>query len=896
MDERRKYPFEFSIIMSVYNVEPWIREAVDSVIAQDFGLERVQIVMVDDGSTDGSGAVCDEYAAHYPENIVVVHKKNGGLSSARNAGVQVATGRYLNFFDPDDLLDKQVLSSVHQFFVEHEEETNVVAIPMMLFEGREGEHWGNDKFKQGSRVIDLEKDWNFSQMSLASAFLKSELAEKYCFQEDLIMAMAEDAKELIKIFLRSPSLGVVTDGYYWYRQRGTSQVGTSRKKPLAYIPYLQDFSQWAIQYSITTAGRVPKYVQYVVMYDLQWRINSKDLPVDIIGKDASNTYCDLLKDLFKYIDNDVIMAQQYMFLENKAWVLEQKQNERARFVQWGKTTLIAVGDEILSPLAERTIHLELLEIKKGICNIGGSITIYPAHIKEIEISLLVNGEAYPCSILEDRNVSYALGEPASYRSRFQAAFPLHREFEKYSIEIMVKENGVEVKNQNFNAGRYFPVNRIYETAYCVQDGWRISMSRDKLAICSCGRKGKMVSEWRFLKELWKRNALGGRKAVLARLIYHVQKLFKRRQLWLISDKAQRADDNGEVFFRYVNQQNNKDIKSYFVINSDCPDYQRMKQFGKTVGYLTWKHKRLLLLSDYIISAYSHVSITIPFSNSEPYRDILSHKRYIFLQHGITYNDVSHDIGKQSRNIFRFITSSEREYDYIASPHFGYGKDEVWLTGMPRFDRLKSDPQRRILFMPTWRKFLAKGFEAREDRWILTDDFEESEFFQKITQLMNNKRLLEAAKKANYELHFVPHSVYFPYIEKFRVDPQVIVHGNDCKYFELFNSGDLLITDYSSIVFDFAYLRKPVLYWRFDEERFYKEHGYLHGYFDVQKDGFGEIEYELERLVDRVIEYMENDCKLKEKYRERIDKFFAYSDQNNCKRVYEKIMELEGNKS
>ena len=93
MEREMSFPFEFSVIMAVYNVEPFLKEAVDSLIAQDFGFEKIQLIMVDDGSTDGSGAICDEYAAQYPENVVVIHKENGGVSSARNTGLQYATGR-----------------------------------------------------------------------------------------------------------------------------------------------------------------------------------------------------------------------------------------------------------------------------------------------------------------------------------------------------------------------------------------------------------------------------------------------------------------------------------------------------------------------------------------------------------------------------------------------------------------------------------------------------------------------------------------------------------------------------------------------------------------------------------------------------------------------------------
>ena len=96
-----------------------------------------------------------------------------------------------------------------------------------------------------------------------------------------------------------------------------------------------------------------------------------------------------------------------------------------------------------------------------------------------------------------------------------------------------------------------------------------------------------------------------------------------------------------------------------------------------------------------------------------------------------------------------------------------------------------------------------------------------------------------------------------------------------------------------MVFDFAYLRKPILYFQFDFERFFGgEHiGGRKGYFDYEQDGFGEVEYDLESLVDRIIAYMENNCRLKDEYRKRIDDFFAFGDQNNSRRVYEKIKEL-----
>lgn len=89
----------FSIIIPVYNTEKYLHQCVDSVLAQDF--KDYEIILVDDGSPDNSNKICDEYAYKFP-HIQVIHKENGGLSDARNAGLKIATGDYLMFLDSDD--------------------------------------------------------------------------------------------------------------------------------------------------------------------------------------------------------------------------------------------------------------------------------------------------------------------------------------------------------------------------------------------------------------------------------------------------------------------------------------------------------------------------------------------------------------------------------------------------------------------------------------------------------------------------------------------------------------------------------------------------------------------------------------------------------------------------
>ncbi len=107
-----------SIITPVYNVKTYIDRCIESILTQSYS--HIELILIDDGSTDGSSAICDEWSKK-DERIIVIHKSNGGVSSARNAGLEVVKGDYLTFVDPDDFLEQDTYLSNMEYLVAHQD-------------------------------------------------------------------------------------------------------------------------------------------------------------------------------------------------------------------------------------------------------------------------------------------------------------------------------------------------------------------------------------------------------------------------------------------------------------------------------------------------------------------------------------------------------------------------------------------------------------------------------------------------------------------------------------------------------------------------------------------------------------------------------------------------------
>ena len=885
------YKYKFSIISAVYNVEIYLSEAIESIISQTIGFKNIQFILVDDGSPDNSGRICDEYAAKYPDNIFVVHKENGGAASARNAGLPLVQGKYVNFFDGDDKLTPDTLSLVWDFFEKHNSETDVVSIPLMFFDGQTGSHSLNNKFLMGSRVIDLNSEIDCVQLSMSSAFVKREELEGMEF--DTRLSYAEDAQLLQKILLRKRTLGVVAEAEYMYRRRSVGPVSAIQKSlvnPAWYVPYMKYFQHEIVKYAKENYKEIPRFIQYTLMYDLQWRLKVKNIPEGVLSEDEYNEHLQLVSNIFKNIDDDIIMSQNKIFRDHKLYAIKCKYDNRYERQKARDDLVYRYSKNVAFWISGNRANIDFITVDGNNLKIEGFVNnlVFDNPSKELNLYILVNNQRYDCEVRSSDDAGFVLDEKISASYKFVAKVPLEPN-QNNVIKIAADFDGDQVLFKRITFGTYCAINDNLKNYYIQLGNYIVSTSNNKIYLYTSTKKRRIARKIKYFGELFLKD-FSSRNAVFVRMWLAVQRAFKRKPTWLISDRATLAGDNGEALFRYLCE-NHKEIDARYVISSKCDDYKRIKKIGPVVKRDSIRHKHLLLLSEYVISSHAEAEIYNPLGRKiDSYKDIWAKIRFVFLQHGITQNDVSGWLGKCKKNFFGFISAAKPEYDSLLKGNYEYDENQIWLTGFPRFDRLYDDSQKIITIMPTWRKYLSGTWDPKTDLWTLIPDFEKSDYFKFYNGLINNEKLLNAAKKSGYIINFFPHPTLQPHIDRFGKNEVVHFLSKGSEYREIYAKSSLVITDYSSAVFDFSYLRKPLIYTQFDKEDFYAgAHIAERGYFDYERDGFGEVEYDLASTVDRIIEYMENGCKLKDEYRARIDSFFAFDDQNNCERVYQKLI-------
>ena len=358
-----------------------------------------------------------------------------------------------------------------------------------------------------------------------------------------------------------------------------------------------------------------------------------------------------------------------------------------------------------------------------------------------------------------------------------------------------------------------------------------------------------------------------------------------------------ANDNGEHLFRYLNGEGKKlipGIRPVFVISENCPDFKRMQQYGEVVSYESEKYRILFLNADKIISSSGNDMVFNAYGKKRKWMADMYKFQFVFLQHGIIKDDMSGWLRRLNKNIAMFVTSVKGEYDSIVNGDYGYSEKQVKMVGLARFDNLLKLPykkEKRILILPTWRNSIKESFDTITSESIYFDGFKDTAYFRFYNDLINDPRLLDCMRRCGYTGVFGLHPVHAKQAVDYQGNDVISVHSGYLDYQKEFAVNSMMVTDYSSSVMDFAYLKKPVVYAQFDREEFFASHTYTEGYFDYERDGFGPVCYDLDSTVEAMIRMIENDCKLEPEYEERINSFFAYTDDQNCRRTVEAILNL-----
>jgi CDP-glycerol glycerophosphotransferase (TagB/SpsB family) len=197
----------------------------------------------------------------------------------------------------------------------------------------------------------------------------------------------------------------------------------------------------------------------------------------------------------------------------------------------------------------------------------------------------------------------------------------------------------------------------------------------------------------------------------------------------------------------------------------------------------------------------------------------------------------------------------------------------------------------VLIAPTWRPEFSGAIAAMNRPRPAASQFEDSPFLALYATLLTDERLLQCAREAGYALDFLLHPYVAANSPAFArriaeatggagVEVRTLVPGGETPYEILLERSDLLVTDFSGIQYDFAYMGKPVVY--FHPPALPPQYG--HGAMDYETMGFGEIAADVDELVRVVCDYVRRDCAMTPEYERRIDDFFAYRDGDNCARI------------
>lgn len=866
--------FTVGAVFAVYNVARYLPDLLASLERQTYPIDRVQLVFVDDGSTDGSLEHLQRWAAGREHHVTVVGQTNAWVAAARNAGIAHVDAEWVTFADPDDVFDDRYFEEVVKFIGLHGAPRvgMLVTHQLRLNERLElvDTHPLRLKFAKGSRIIDLEHE-PVIQMAVNSAFFRTSAIEEHGVRFDgRIRPVFEDAHFIGSYLLETglTDIGVLASAKYHYRVRGdgTSLMESHYDHPGKYTDVLRH-GHLDLLTRASAQGDVPRWLESTLLYDLFWyfknerALNSASALAPVHTFDE---FHDLVARIRALLSDDAINSFDAMGVEyavRKALLVGYSgQPERPRYVK-------------LEAVDETRQHVKFTYWFTGEAPdeqiVVDGRAVEPVYAKTQDLVF------YGRAVLRQRHVWVERGR--STRLRLDGKPVPFSRGERYEPDeaLTIRQLRPQILGQRKQlSGRWADVSTP-----ALQHVKR--QARDVVEKVRSGRYARQLED-----------------AALGVSVRTRRTREKYHDAWVFMDRDTDANDNAEHLYRWV-RANRPDINAWFVLARGSKDWDRLAAEGfRLVAHRSGEWRKLLLHAKHLASSHIDVYIVNPLPRwryGEP--------RFTFtwLQHGVTNYDISRWVNSKPAELFVTVTPQEKASIAGDGP-YTFTEREVVLTGFPRHDelvrkRLATSEEHRdlVLVMPTWRKKLAGVQVEGSNERMKNPLFPQSQYALEFNALIRSERLRDAATRGRKRVVFMPHPNMRPYLSDFDVPDWVEVWDfSEVNVQDVLARAATVVTDYSSLGFEAAFIDVPLVYFQFDASSFFDgSHVGRRGYFDYERDGFGPVATTVAGVEAAIEEISERGFVSSDEYRRRTAAAFVTRDEDNCRRVVDAMLALDG---
>ena len=874
------FDYDISVIIPVYNVEEYLHKCLDSLVAQTVDKSKMEVILVDDGSSDNSPAICDEYAADH-SFFKVFHRENGGVSSARNFGIENAHGKYIMFLDSDDWLTKKSVKSLVSFFDRHYDEVDLITYKELISQNdeiKEVNHFRYDIINK-TGVYDLDSpDYMYFVQTHMNICIKNRGKDNVKF--DTTMIFHEDQKFILSILADKHKIGFCSRAKYIYFQNAEGASG-SRCHP--YYIFNKTMELWENFFS---ADYVPKYVQAYFLNDFRWKLRSDVIwPYQYKGEEFEQQKNRIIS-LLKRVDDDVINDFPWLIPAHKAYIYELRCRDEISISYDEDKYSVCRGETPVIEFDNIEIYVSRFKVKNGNLTFIGVIKCMAANFTDdVKVKVKFVGENGTEEIEPElKYSSLSLCASLTKTNNFKMFVIRRPVTDLKRMEFKTFLNGKEYKAHCSYAGNVPFCRKLKRESY-ICEGLNIKYCEKKNGTYFSFRK---VSVFNWLREALK-NIRFAKKIGLRNTLSRFESFGykKNHRIWLYADSSKTVKDN--AYYQFMHDIKKDDgIERYYVYNpeTDIKGWFDDSLKPYLIPYGSFKHRLYALSADKFLTSFYGMRdmLSYPYGAMEYFFDLVNFD-VIYLQHGVLHAHLPTMYSLDRMMLDKEVISTGFEEQNLIE---NYCFDESFLIkcGMPRYDHVDTEKkaEKKILFAPSWRKFLmqadGKGSWDPKEKLFLNSDF-----YKVVCEFLNNPRLKKALEDNGYVLDFKPHPIFRCYDKFFNFDGKTVRLAD--KTVDEF-SYSIFITDFSSFVFDFIYLKRPILYFVPDMDLF--EAGLNH-YRELDiplGDGFGELSTTCEKAVDDVIALIENNCVPEKEYVDRMNGLFFDVD-NHAEALYKSLI-------